>query len=70
MFLKQRRQELQYKVLSWILIPLRREGVLGYSGKMDYLSWDLKVPGHIQDQLVTGSRLENTNAYETEKGDR
>ena len=54
MFLKQRRRGLRYKALNWILIPLQLEGDPDYSGKMDYLSWDLKVPVHILDQLVTG----------------
>ena len=70
MFLKQPRRELRYKVPNWILIPSRREADLDYSGKMDYLSWDLKVPVHILDQLVTGSHLENTSTYEVEKADR
>jgi hypothetical protein len=68
MFLKQRRQELQYKVLSWILIPLQREGDLDCSGKMAYLSWDLKVLGHILDQLVTGSHLKTPMLMKQKRG--
>ena len=69
MCLKQRRRELRYKVLNWILILLPQEEDLDYSGKMDSLSWDLKVLARILDQLVTGSHPERANTYETERAD-